>query len=176
MELDVFADEGYAYGLRAALYALDQILPFAQIRLAGTEAQFAADDVVQALTRQHERRFIERGQGDVLDDAVRLHVAETGNLAENARFLNRLVAAQYYYIRGDAEALQLFYRVLSGLALVLAAGLQVGHQRDVDEDCALRPGLERHLAYGLQEGLALYITDRAAYLGYDYIGARLVPK
>ena len=66
--------------------------------------------------------------------------------------------------------------MLRGLALVLAAGAQVGHQRDVYEQGVPLPRLQRHLAYRLQERLALYIADGAAYLRYDYVCTGLVPE
>ena len=87
-----------------------------------------------------------------------------------------LVAAQHDNVRRDAEALQLLHGVLRGLALVLAAGLEVGHERDVDEERVPLPLLERDLAYGLQEGLALYVADGAAYLGYDDVGGGLLAQ
>ena len=59
---------------------------------------------------------------------------------------------------------------------MLAAGLEVGHERDVDEERVPLPLLERDLAYGLQEGLALNVADGAAYLGYDDVGGGLLAQ
>ena len=57
--------------------------------------------------------------------------------------------------------------MLGGLRLVLAAGLQVGHQRHVDVEGVVAAHIPAHLADGLQEGLALDVADGAADLRDD---------
>ena len=64
--------------------------------------------------------------------------------------------------------------MLSGLGLVLVAAAQEGDEGDVDEQGIAAPLLQPDLADRLNEGLALDIAGRAADLGYDDVGVRLL--
>ena len=65
--------------------------------------------------------------------------------------------------------------MLGGLRFMLAAGLQVGHQRHVDVEGVPPAHLPAHLADGLQEGLALDVADGAADLGDDDVRVAVLP-
>ena len=123
---------------------------------------------------QHQRRLVQNRQGAVFDDTVGLYVAEHGDLFKD-RPLQRLVAAQHDDVRGDAHALQFFYRVLSGLGFVLVAAPEEGDQGHVDEQGVLPTLLQAHLPGCLQEGLAFDVAGGAANLGNDHIGPGLPP-
>ena len=168
----VLAHEADAHAAARAVHPLHHLAPLGQIRLRRLETEAPADCAGQSRLLQPQRGLVEVRQGDVRYDAVLRDVAEIRHLAENAPVLNGLVAAQDDDVRRDAQALELLYRVLGGLRLVLARGAQVGHERDVDEKRVPPPGLAAYLANGLYEGLALDIAYGAADLGYEHVRSR----
>ena len=167
VELDVFSYQADADGAGAGLDALHHLLPIPQVRLGHIDVQFPADDGGKACLFQIQGRFVQDGQGQVLDNAVGLHIAEIGDFPEDAFVGDGLVTAQDDDVRGNAHALQLLYRVLGGLGLVLAGGLEIGHQGHVDVQGVVRPHLVPHLADGLDKGLAFDVADGAADLRDD---------
>ena len=173
VQLHILAHQRHAHALRAAVDALHQRLPRGEVRRGHIQLKIAAHRLCQPLALEHQRRGVEAGQRDVLDHAPALHIAEAGDLVEHAALRDGLVAAQDNDIRRDAQALQLFHRVLCGLCLVLAGGLQIGHERDVDIERVAAPLFPSYLAYGLQEGLGLDVAHRAAYFRYHHVRARL---
>src|SRR5699024_2017793 len=168
----VLAHEADAHAAARAVHPLHHLAPLGQIRLRRLETEAPADCAGQSRLLQPQRGLVEVRQGDVRYDAVLRDVAEIRHLAENAPVLNGLVAAQDDDVRRDAQALELLYRVLGGLRLVLARGAQVGHERDVDEKRVPPPGLAAYLANGFYEGLALDIAYGAADLGYEHVRSR----
>ena len=172
MQAHILPDEADAHAPARGAHPLDHRPPPVELRLRRFESQAAADRPRQARLLQHERRLVEVRQGHVPDDAVLRHIAEAGRLAKDPPVLDGLVAPQDDDVRRDAQALQLLYRVLGGLCLVLAGGAQVGYQRDVDIGRVVPPGLPAYLADGLYEGLALDVAYRAAHLGYEDVRAR----
>ena len=118
---------------------------------------------------QHQGSLVQRGPGHILNNAVRLDIAEPGDLVKHALIRNGLIAAQHDDIRRDTEALELLYRVLGGLGLVLPGGPQIGHQRHVDIEGIVLTHFPAHLPDSLQEGLALHIAGGAADLRDDYV-------
>ena len=123
---------------------------------------------------QHQRGLVQHGHRQVLDDAVRLDVAEQCDLLP-VGFLQRLVHAGDDDIRHDAHALQFLDGMLCGLCLVLAAGFDVRHQRDVDEQTVFPPGLDAYLADGLQKRGGFNVARGAADLRDNNVGIRLFP-
>ena len=65
--------------------------------------------------------------------------------------------------------------MLCGLCLVLAAGFDVRHQRDVDEQTVFPPGLDAYLADGLQKRGGFNVARGAADLRDNNVGIRLFP-
>ena len=76
-----------------------------------------------------------------------------------------MLGAQHEHLRLYAKSLQLLHAGLRGLGLQLAGCRQIGHECEVDAECALRPQLPSELPYGLEEGLALNVAYRSANLG-----------
>ena len=122
---------------------------------------------------QHQRRLVKAGESDVFYDAVQLHVAEEGYLFENG-ILERLIAAEDYYIGVYAHALKLLYGMLGGLGLVLIGAAEEGDEGNVYEQAVLPAYLQGYLPHSLYKGLGLYIAYGAAYFGYDHIGVCLL--
>ena len=114
MQLHILADKADDDALSAAVDAFEHLVPLFHIGLCGGQLQLPADDVREMMLFQHERRFIQLRDGQVLDDAVFLDVAEQRDLLED-RLLQRAVAAQNDDIGMDAHALQLFDRMLCRL-------------------------------------------------------------
>jgi hypothetical protein len=67
-------------------------------------------------------------------------------------------------VRLDADRPQLLHRVLGGLGLELARGLDERHEREVDVDHVLAPDVLLQLRNRLEEREALDVADRAADL------------
>ena len=84
------------------------------------------------------------------------------------------IARSVRHVGDDADGAKLADRVLGGLGLELAGGLEVGHEREVDEAGVLGAGLEAELARGLEERQALDVARDAADLAQDDVRRGLV--
>ena len=173
VELYILAYETYAYFLLAGFYAPHHAFPFRKVGRGCVYAKLPADNVGKTGLLQHQRRFVKAGESDVFYDAVQLHVAEEGYLFEYG-ILERLVAAEDYYIGVYAHALKLLYGMLGGLGLVLIGAAEEGDEGNVYEQAVLPAYLQGYLPHSLYKGLGLYIAYGAAYLGYDHIGVCLL--
>ena len=173
MELDVLSHETDGHMCARRFDARYHRLPLCKVRRGRIrKPQLPADNAGKALPLQHQRRFIEHRQRPVFDDAVGGDVAEHGDLFQKT-VLQRLVAAQHDDVRMDAHALQLLDGVLRGFRFMLAAAMEIGHQRDVDKKRVAASLLQPHLADRLQKGLALDVAGGAADLRDDHVGAGL---
>ena len=168
----VLAHQRHLYVAGAAVYALQHAVPVAHVGGGRVHVQLAQHYIGKVVLLQHHRGLIEHRHGQVLYHAIGLHVAEQGYLVEHA-LLYWLVRASDDYVGHYAEGLQLLYRMLGGLGLVLARGLDVGHQRHVYVQAVVLAHLMTYLAYRLQEGLALHVAGGAAYLGEHHVGVGL---
>ena len=125
--------------------------------------------IVQTVGVQHQRALVEARHGQVLDDALRLDVAEGADLAADIA-AHAAVCAQDDDVGAYAHALQLLDRVLGRLGFVFVRAGDVRHQHHMDEAAIVPSLLQPHLTDGLKEGLALDIAGGAADLGNDHIG------
>ena len=141
VQLYILADKPDGHGLRAIADALQHIVPVAHVDRGRVDAQLTADNRGEIALFQHDGRFIQHGQGDVLNHAVRLDIAEHRNFAENLGF-KRLVAAENNDVRVDAHALQFLDRVLRGFGLVLVRAAEEGNQRHMNEQTVFTTDLE----------------------------------
>ena len=173
VQLHILAHQPDLHHMLARLDALDHLRPLGQLRLGRVDMQLTADDLGKRRLFQHQRRFVEVGQGDVFNYTVGLDVAEHRDLLENGG-LQRLIAAQHDDIGIDAHALQLLHGMLGGLGFVLVRAAQERHQRYMDEQAVFAADLQRNLAHGFNEGLGFDVADRAADLSNDHVGARLL--
>ncbi len=122
---------------------------------------------------QHRRDVVDGGDIHRIDDRGLVDVAHEGDLAAIAAG-DGPVAAQHESIGLDADRAQGGDRVLGRLRLLLAAGAHEGHERHVHEEHVAAAQLVAHLAGGLDEWLRLDVADRAADLGDDHVGLRVV--
>ena len=173
VEAGIFAHQGDLHGLVYAVDAADQRCPFRQIRLPLGQAQLPAGHPAQALLLQQQRHLIQSGGRQVLDNAVLLHVAEQGNLPPQV-LRQGTVGAAHQNIRLNAHGQQLLHGVLGGLAFQLTGAGDGHHQGHMDIQHVFPALFCRHLADGLQIGLALNIAHGAAYLSNDDVGLTVV--
>ena len=173
MQLHILADEADDDAFAAAVDAFEHLVPLLHVWLRRRQLQLPADDVREMMLFQHERRFIQLRDGQVLDDAVFLDIAEQRDLLED-RLLQRAVAAQNDDIGMDAHALQFLDRMLRRLGFVLKAAAEVRHQRHMDVKHIICILLKPDLTDRFQERLAFDIAGRAADLGDDHISAGLL--
>ena len=102
VELGILAHESDLHLPVDVLLPLHHGAPLPQVRLGGDEAQLPADHIVQALLGQQQGDFIKGLGGGVLDDALRRHVAEEGDLPAHI-LADGLVAAADQDVRLDAQ-------------------------------------------------------------------------
>ena len=168
VQLDVFADQRDLDMVAARGDALEHRDPVAHIALGRADGQLAAHNIGQVALLEHHRRLIQHGKGAVLNNAVRLHGAEHGDLALDV-VIHRLVDAGDDDVRGNTQAAQLLDRVLSGLGLRLVRAGDVRDQGHVDKQAVAAADLGRHLADGFEEGLGFNVARGAADLGDDHV-------
>ena len=146
---------------------------FRKLRSGRFYPQLTAHNGREARLFKHQGRFIQIGQRPVLDDTVRLHIAEHGYLPEN-RLLQRLIAAQHHNVRVHAHPLQLFHRMLCGFRFVFTGAAQEGHQCHMNEQAVLSAHLQRDLPCRLYKRLGLDVSYGAADFGDDHMGIGLL--
>ncbi len=169
VELHILAHQSDAHVPLAAADPLHHAQPLGHVRLGSGKIQLPAHDVRKVAFLQHNGGLVQHRDGQVLNDAVRPHVAEQGDFLKNAGVVDGHVRAQDDDVGLNAHALQLLHRVLGGLGLVFPGAVQVRHQGYVDKEGISRPHLLAYLADGLQKGLALNVARRAANLRNDNI-------
>ena len=168
MQLDVLAHQRDAAGLAAGSNAADHLLPLGQVGSGHIQLELLHHYLVQTTGVQHQRALVQAGHGQVLDHTLRLHIAESADLAADVA-AHTAVCAQDDDVRVHAHALQLFHRVLCRLGFVLVRAGNVRHQHHMDVAAVVAALLQTHLTDGLEEGLAFNITGRAADLGNDHV-------
>ena len=114
MQLGVLSHQCDADMPVSLLFPPDHGTPLPQVRLVGDQAQLPANHLVQPLLCHQQRHFIECLSCGILNHAVRLYVAEKGDLS--ADLLNHgCVTAAHQDIRLNTQTQQLLDRVLGGL-------------------------------------------------------------
>ena len=103
--------------------------------------------------------------------ALQVDVGEERDLVADVR-RQLLARARDDDVRVDTDAAQLVHRVLRRLRLQLAGGLDERHERDVEVEHVLGPGLAAELADRLEERQRLDVADGAADLADHDVGGR----
>ena len=122
-----------------------------------------------------ERHFVDGVHVGRRDHAVLAHVAKERDLAAFG-LGDRAVGAAEEEVGRDADAAQLLHRMLVGLVLQLAGGLDMGHEGEVDEHHLVAALLVGELADRFEERQALDIADRAADLDQHEVRTVAVPN
>ena len=113
MQLDIFTHQTNGHAAGTVLDSVQHLVPLPQINLRCINAQLPAYNLGEVAFFQHDRRFVQHRQGNILNHAVRLNIAEHGDFFENG-FFQRLITAQNNDVGIHAHALKLLYRVLGG--------------------------------------------------------------
>ena len=171
---DVLADEGDAAGALRLRGLAHERVPDGVADGPDVEAELVQDLLVEPLLAQLARDGVD-GLRHVLllDDALASDVAEERELVE-VLGRDRALGAADEDVGDDSDRAELSDGVLRGLGLELAGGLEVGHEREVDEAGVLGAGLEAELARGLEERQALDVARDAADLAQDDVRRGLV--
>ena len=119
--------------------------------------------LIQPLAVIGQRRLVDRLEIIGGDHGFLAHVAEQRDLLAFL-FGNGLFGAADQDIGRDADGLQFLDGVLGRLGLELAAGRQVGQQRQMHEDALPARLVMAELADRLEKGQALDVAHRAADL------------
>ena len=120
-------------------------------------------ELVEVLLAQAQRHGVEVRHVLGGDHGALVEVGEERDLgAQLAR--QRAGRARHDDVGRDTDAAQLVDRVLRGLGLELARGLDHRHERDVQVEHVVAAELRAQLADGLEERQALDVADRAADL------------
>ena len=107
------------------------------------------------------------------DDRRRVDVAEERDLAADTR-VDGPVGAADDEVGLDTDAAQLLDGVLGRLGLELARRRDIRDERDVDVADVVAPDVLAQLADRFEERQGLDVADRAADLGDDHVGLRLL--
>ncbi len=165
LQLDVLAHDPDGDLVRGIEDAADHLFPDVLRRRRILELEQVDHQLVQPLLQQGERQFVDGVRHiAALDHGLHRHVAEHRELVAQAE-VERMVRAADEDVGLDADLAELGHGLLRGLGLQFAGGVEIRHQRDVDEDHVLRSDLEGELPHRLQERQALDVTGRAADLG-----------
>ena len=167
--LDVLADDGDRDFLLRMANPLHQILPIVHLQRAGGKMQLVNNQVVQSVFRQARRHFVDREfLIHLFDHGLRFDVAEQRDLVA-------VLASQRPFGPHDQDVglntdlPQLADAVLRGLCLGFAGRLEIGDERQVDEQAILLADIERNLPNRLQKRQPLDVADRAAQLGDHHV-------
>ena len=174
MQLHILPNKTDRYPAALMPDSLNQLFPLFKFRLRRTDAQFTADNVREIGLFKHQRRFIKHGQRQILNHTIRFHIAETGNLSENAFIRDFLVYAQNDQIRRYAQSLKLFDRMLCGFGFMLAGRLEIRYEGHMNVQCVLLANLQANLPDRLDKRLTLHIANGSANLRNHHICIRLV--
>ena len=169
-QFDVLADDRDLDALLRVIDLVDHLLPVAHVSRAVVHVELLERNLVEALFLHHERDFVDGRSRAVLDDSLRLHIAEHGDLVLHL-LGDGLLRAADEDIRLDADGAQFLDAVLRRLRLELAGSRDVRQQRDVDVERVVRADFLLDLADGLEERLALDIADRTADFRDDDVSA-----
>src|SRR2546428_574902 len=133
---------------------------------ATRQAGRVAAEPVETLSLKRLRDEVDVGDVLVGDDGLGLDIGEERDLVPDVR-RERLSRAADDDVGMDTDPPQLIDRMLRRLRLQLSGGVDERHERDVQVEHVLGPGLTAELANRFEEGQRLDVAYRAADLGND---------
>ena len=149
---------------------VDHLLPAFHVRRAIVHVELGKHDPVQPLLLHHKGNLVDAGGCAVLDDGIRVHVAEQGNLLLHL-LGNGLLRAADEDVRLNADGPELLDAVLGRLCLEFPCRGYIRKQSDVDVEDIVLSHLFLDLPYGLKKGLALDVAHGTADFRDDHICA-----
>ena len=151
---------------------VEDVVPGIEIGRRGLDPEAPQDDVVDAVGLERQRHLVDREiLVALLDHRLERDIAKQRDLFPVGDVEGPLGAADEN-VGLDADLPEDADGVLRRLRLQLTGRLQVGDEREVDEDAVLPPGRQRDLPDRLEEREALDVAHRAAALGDHDVGAR----
>ncbi len=172
-QADVLPHHGDGHRALAAGGIVEELAQVPQVGPVRRQAQAVQDHGVEPLLVQGHGHLVDGGGIHAGQHLLGAHVAEQGYLF--AHGIGQLVVRPAHDEVGlHAQAAQLLHRVLGGLGLHLVGSSDVGHQRHMGKQHLARGLLLLELPRRLDERQALDVTDGAADLGYDDVGAGLI--
>ena len=163
LQLHVLAHDRDAHAALELVDAAAERLPALEPARRDLEPEVLEHELVELLVAQAERHRVEMRGVLGRDHGALVEVGEERDLgAQLAR--QRARRARHDDVGRDTDAAQLVDRVLRGLRLELAGGLDQRHERDVQVEHVVAAELRAQLADGLEERQALDVADRAADL------------
>ena len=175
-QLRILAHDGdlHLVGVLVGMVLLAQeFVPRTHVALTRVQTQTLANAQVKVLLGEQLRNIVDARAVLVGKDTVGVDVAEACDLAADG-VIDMVIGAQHDDIGLDAEAAELLDGMLRRLGLDLVGGGNIGNKRHVNVADVLGTGLLAILTDGLDERLGLDVTDRAAQLGDDHVGAGLL--
>ena len=170
--IDVLADDGDRHLLLRMADPLHQVLPIVHLQRAGGQAQLFDDQVVQPVFGQAQRHFVDRELLiHLFDDGPRFDVAEEGDLVA-VLATQRPLRPHDQNVGLNADLPKLADAVLRGLRLGFPRRLEIGHERQMDEQAILLADVERNLPDRLEKRQPLDVAGRSAQLGNHDVDAR----
>ena len=160
------------FGLCTACSTVSQRRPV-HVRAPWRQAERPHDVGVEALLVEHRGDVVDARHVDRVDHGLLVDVAHERDLAL-VRLGDGPVAAQHEGVGLDADRAQGRDGVLRRLGLLLPRRPHERHERDVDEEDVAAAELVADLARRLDERLRLDVADRAADLGDDDVGLRVL--
>ena len=163
----VLADDGDGDFAGGVSHAVEDAAPVVEVRFAAAKAELLADQRVEAVVAKADGDFVDR---ELLvaffDDRFLFDVAEEGDLFA-VGLLQFDFGAADEDVGLNADLPKGADAVLRGFRLRFLGGLQVRHQRQVDEETVLTADVEGVLADRFEEGQAFDVADGAADFGDD---------
>ena len=168
MQSRILATECYGHMLCRIFQLFEHLIPVFKLRLPVFDIKRPADLFRKILFLKDYRHFIEIFLVEVIEDTFPRHIAEKSYLIP-CIIVQRIFRAAYYHIRMKPQSLKLPHGGLGRLGLHLLGSLEIGDKGHMDQYGITRPDLILKLPYGLQEGLAFYITHGTSDLDYCYM-------
>src|SRR5882757_10053092 len=151
-------------------FGAHDLTPLGEIRGRHLEAQLVNDNVIQRLLTVKQRDLVDVISVDGGDYRTLFDVREQRDLTP-LLFGERMLASAQQNVRLNADAAQLFHRVLRRLGLDLTRATDDRHQCQVHVQTVVSAELHTELADGFQKRQRLDVTHRAADLHHAHIRA-----
>ena len=140
---------------------IHQVIPAFQVRRRRVQAQFVADQPVQALFVQHAGHFVDGVHVPHRDHSPVRHVGEKRYFFP-LFIRDGAVGTADERIGLNADFAQLLGGVLGRLGFEFTGGCNPGHIAQVHKGAVVGPHLQAHLAHGLQERQRLDVAHGTA--------------
>ena len=177
VQLYVFADESNGAFLGGFEGGFNHCTPMRKVGIALFKRKLFEHNAAKAAFFKHEGNIIEGAGVKVFNNAFFRNVAEQPDLCTDAA-IERIITAANEDIGLNADTLQFFDGMLSGLCFQLTGCRKVRNERNMDKAALILRKLSFKLANSLKEGLGFNVADGSADfnkhdLGFDCVDGLL---